>query len=251
MKSRMPRERRSIVALLHNEVTAWLVLAISLAITALGWYVSDSYVARRTSDRFSFEVSDAVQRIRNRMLEYEQVLRSGWPSSMPWSVPRRVPNGALSSSGCGFRGTFPGIQGIGYAQMLAPETPAPHIASVRAEGFDTYTVKPGENATFTVRSSISALRLAKSPRLRLRHVLEPDAPRSHGPRARYGRGGGVRQGRAGPGNLGGRAGRILVYLPVYRPDTPTDTVARRREALIGFVLRSIPHERPDARHSRQ
>ncbi|MEZ5609197.1 MAG: hypothetical protein R3E45_01935 [Rhodocyclaceae bacterium] len=120
MKSRMPRERRSIVALLHDEITAWLVLAISLAITALGWYVSDSYVARRTSDRFSFEVSDAVQRIRNRMLEYEQVLRSGVAFFDAMERPATRTEWRTFVERMRIQEHFPGIQGIGYAQMLAP-----------------------------------------------------------------------------------------------------------------------------------
>lgn len=76
MQSETGQHRQGIASLLHNEITAWLILAISLVITTLGWYISKEYVERRANDRFSFVVEDAVQRIRNRMLEYEQVLRS-------------------------------------------------------------------------------------------------------------------------------------------------------------------------------
>ena len=95
------RRRRSIVALLHNEITAWLVLAISLAITALGWHVGQLCGAPHQRP-LQLQSQRRCSASANRMLEYEQVLQR-WPSSMPWSVPRRVPNGALSSSGCGFR----------------------------------------------------------------------------------------------------------------------------------------------------
>ena len=236
MKSRMPRERRSIVALLHDEITAWLVLAISLAITALGWYVSDSYVARRTSDRFSFEVSDAVQRIRNRMLEYEQVLRSGVAFFDAMERPATRTEWRTFVERMRIQEHFPGIQGIGYAQMLAPGQLAPHIASVRAEGFDTYTVKPeGKRDIYSAIVYLEPFDWRNRRAFGYDMYSNPmrraamDHARDTGAAAVSGRVVLVQETSADV-----QAG-FLVYLPVYRPDTPTDTVARRREALIGFV----------------
>ncbi|MCB1926288.1 MAG: CHASE domain-containing protein, partial [Gammaproteobacteria bacterium] len=125
---------RSFADIFHNEYTAWVILGISLLITAFAWYVSSKYVERRAQERFAFAVEDARQRIVNRMEHFQQVLRSGvslfatlngGPSRQQWRT--YVSNLAIQK-------LYPGIQGIGYAVMLDPAEVASHIASVRNDG---------------------------------------------------------------------------------------------------------------------
>jgi hypothetical protein len=72
-----PARRRTVADVLHNEVSAWVVLAISLVITVLSWHISARSVESRLRDAFEFEVEKARLAIVKRMQEYEQVLRSG------------------------------------------------------------------------------------------------------------------------------------------------------------------------------
>jgi CHASE1-domain containing sensor protein len=79
--------------------------------------------------------------IQNRMDTYQQVLRAGvglfdasdYVTRDQWH--RFIQNQKISN-------TFPGIQGIGYAQVIKPEDKAEHINAVRAEGFANYDIKP-------------------------------------------------------------------------------------------------------------
>jgi len=69
--------KKNFADLFHNEVTAWLVLVLSIVITALGWVLSSQAIEKRANDRFSFEVRDAQERIQSRINQYQQILRGG------------------------------------------------------------------------------------------------------------------------------------------------------------------------------
>lgn len=46
--------------------------------------------------------------------------------------------------------SYPGLQGIGFAQVIAPDDVDAHVRAVRAEGFQDYSVWPdGEREVFT------------------------------------------------------------------------------------------------------
>ncbi len=46
--------------------------------------------------------------------------------------------------------SIPGVQGIGFSQVIPAQQLAAHIAKIRAEGFPDYTVRPaGERALYT------------------------------------------------------------------------------------------------------
>ena len=131
---------------------------------------------------------------------------------------------------------FPGIQGIGYAQMLAPGN-SPRISPrCGLEGFDTYTVKPeGKRDIYSAIVYLEPFDWRNRRAFGYDMYSNPmrraamDHARDTGAAAVSGRVVLVQETSADV-----QAG-FLVHLPVYRPDTPTDTVARRREALIGFV----------------
>ncbi|MCB1901268.1 bifunctional diguanylate cyclase/phosphodiesterase [Cognatazoarcus halotolerans] len=236
MQSETGQHRQGIASLLHNEITAWLILAISLVITTLGWYISKEYVERRANDRFSFVVEDAVQRIRNRMLEYEQVLRSGVALFDALGRPATRSEWQTFVDRMQIEKSFPGIQGIGYAEMLAPEQLPGHVASVRAEGFADYSVKP-EGA----RDMYSAIVYLEPFDWRNRRAFGYDMYSNPMRRAA------MEHARdAGSAAVSGRVVLVqetatdvqagfLVYLPVYRPGLPHDTVEQRRKALMGYV----------------
>lgn len=80
--------KKNFADLFHNEVTAWLVLALSVVITALGWWLSSEAIEKRANDRFSFEVRDAQERIQSRIQQYQQLLHGASRSLMrtPWSI---------------------------------------------------------------------------------------------------------------------------------------------------------------------
>ena len=66
-----------IKSIFHNSVTAWIVLFVSLVLTAAAWFIANSFVTERAHDRFIFQVDDLESAIKQRMIEYESVLRGG------------------------------------------------------------------------------------------------------------------------------------------------------------------------------
>ena len=219
----------------HNETTAWVVLAISLCITAFSWWLSNDYVQERAQDRFNFEVQKAKQAITKRMQEYEQVLRGGvglFVSST--DVTRQdwhdyVENLRIDTY-------WPGIQGIGYARMLNPDEVKPHIDSVHQEGYPNYTVYP--EGPRQLYSSIVYLEPFSGRNLRAfgydmfseptRHAAMVQARDSGNP-AVSGRV--ILMQETGKDVQAG----FLMYLPLYRKDMPVATINQRRAAHYGYV----------------
>ena len=62
---------------LHGRVSAWLVLAVSVAMTLLAWRASLHYQRLDAEQRFAAAADAAVLRIAERMHGYEIVLRAG------------------------------------------------------------------------------------------------------------------------------------------------------------------------------
>lgn len=131
-----------LLEILQKEATARVVLVISLIVTAVGWRIASTYVEKRSADRFAFAVQDATDRIVKRMLEYEQVLRSGVSffqthgGKVTRSQWHQYVEGLLIDK------YYPGIQGMGFSRIIHPKDLNKHIASIRAEGFNNYRVYP-------------------------------------------------------------------------------------------------------------
>ncbi len=229
-------QRKTFADIFHNEITAWIVLGVSLLITAAGWYIASYYVDRRAQDRFQYEVEDARQRILKRMLEYEQVLRGG--VGLFKSSGRMVSRDEWRRyvEALELHTYFPGIQGIGVSLMLEPSELPAHIDAVRAEGFSDYTVKPaGERERYSAIVYLEPFDWRNQRAFGYDMYSNP-MRRSAMERARD----------TGLPSVSGRVTLVqeteenmqagfLVYLPLYQPGKPLDTVAQRRAALLGYV----------------
>lgn len=227
---------RSFADIFHNQYTAWVILGISLLITAFAWYVSSKYVERRAQERFAFAVEDARQRIVNRMEHYQQVLRSGvslfatlngGPSRQQWRT--YVSNLAIQK-------LYPGIQGIGYAVMLDPAEVASHIASVRNDGFADYDVKPpGRRDIYSANVYLEPFDWRNQRAFGYDMFSNPmrrtamEHARDSGTAAVSGRVTLVQETQQDV-----QAG-FLMYLPVYAQGTELTNTEQRRRALTGFV----------------
>jgi PAS domain S-box-containing protein len=131
---------------------------------------------------------------------------------------------------------LPGVQGFGFVEWIPPGRLAAHEARVRAEGFPDYRVHPA-----LPRQGQSAIL-----------YLEPFAGRNlrafgfnmYAETVRR-----TAMDQARDSGLGAMSGKVrlvqedgrdeqagfLMYVPVYRAGAPTDTVAERRAALVGWV----------------
>lgn len=76
-QSGSPQASKALADVLHNEVTAWLVLGLSLILTVLAWVVADHATTETARQKFTAEAQEAALLIKNRMRDYEQALRGG------------------------------------------------------------------------------------------------------------------------------------------------------------------------------
>ncbi|EKK03431.1 multi-sensor signal transduction histidine kinase [Rhodopirellula baltica SH28] len=136
-------------AVTRSSALAWCILAISLAVTAIAWYLSSQYIRDRASDRFLFRVSEMEVSIEQRMLEYEQVLRGGVGlMEASNNVSRAEWRTYFENSR--FQEYYPGIQGVGFSRVVKADEKNAFVESIRAEGFPEFDIRPdGERDVYT------------------------------------------------------------------------------------------------------
>ncbi|WP_417225654.1 CHASE domain-containing protein [Amphritea sp.] len=219
----------------HRPTIAWVVLAISLILTGLAWYVSDSAIEQRVGERFKFQTLDVRKAIEQRMNEYVVALRGGIGLFNASSDVSREDWHTFTNT-LNLQDHFPGIQGLGYARMVAPEELLSHEAEIQAEGFPDYHIRPlGERDLYsaivylepfdwrnqrafgfdmysepTRRSAMNIARDTSKAAVSGRVTLVQETDKD----VQYG---------------------FLMYYPLYRRDAPVGTIEQRRSALLGYV----------------
>ena len=130
-----------------------------------------------------------------------------------------------------------GLQGLGFALLIAPEQLDQHIQDIRGQGFPEYQVLPvGQRAVYT---SIIYLEPFSGSNLRAfgYDMFSEPVRRAAMERARD-ENTAVLSGKVTLRQETGQdvqAG-VLMYVPVYRHGAPLDTVAQRRAAILGWVF---------------
>lgn len=220
--------------ILRGTLPAWCVLAISLCGTAVSWYFTHSATLREAHDRFETEIGVVQVDLLDRLRAYQQVLRGGasalysWPSVTRENWRRFVTNLHIADN-------YPGIQGIGFAQVVSPAEREAHERQVRREGFPHYRIWPeGERTTYTAIVYLEPFDWRNRRAFGYDMFQEP-VRRAAMERARD----------TGLPSLSGKVTLVqetneavqagfLMYLPVYRIPSPNDIVDRRR-GLTGYV----------------
>ena len=123
------------------QLVPWMVLVLSLLLTAAACYFSSQDVEHRARERFSFRVSQVTATVKGRMLEYEQVLRGGVGLFLVTpSVSRRQWHDYVTNAEMSVH--YPGIQNMAISVPVPAAQKQKHIDAVRAEGFPQYTIRP-------------------------------------------------------------------------------------------------------------
>jgi PAS domain S-box-containing protein len=215
---------------------AWLVLVGGLLLVLLANHVLFLNLRQSRQDEFVLHVQDVVDAIRARMRRHEQILlgaaglydASGTVERDEWRA--YIARLRLEVN-------FPGIQGVGYSQVLRPAELAAHVRAVRAEGFPDYRVHPaGRRDLYTAIVYLEPFRDRNLAAFGYDMYSEPvrrEAMR------RAGESGATRisakvkllQETHGKAQAG-----FLMYVPVYRAQRSLETADQRWAALRGFVF---------------
>jgi signal transduction histidine kinase len=227
---------------LRRGAPAYAVLLISLLLTVLAWYYVRQSVEAQNRTRFVETTRatkaaiyrrvdvymDAMHGARGLLLVSDTIEREEWndyvTSIEPWH-------------------RLEGLQSLGFAKYVRPEERRVFSREAREEGVrDLWPEPDGE------RSAYFPLELVAPPNEANRRMLSYDAYSDPAHRAAMHRardtGKPIATGmdyvftNAPPRSEAdvARSKGFFVYLPVYREDEPTGTVAERRRALRGFVV---------------
>ncbi|HEY3328328.1 MAG TPA: EAL domain-containing protein [Novimethylophilus sp.] len=210
-------------------------MAVSLTITYQLWLGMRKAQLHELQAEFDFSVERACALIEQRMVAYEHILigaRGLFYGST--SVGRDEFSAYVTS--LHLEQHYPGIQGVGYAQIVPLWQKNAHIAGIRKQGFPEYAIKPegkrelyvpiinmepfsGSNLRafgydpYTVpqaRSAMDQARDSDTAAISKKFTLVQET-----------------------GNI--KSAGFVMYLAVYKRDLPHGTTAERRANIIGWV----------------
>jgi PAS domain S-box-containing protein len=219
---------------MNRQVAAWLALVVGLVLTMVASLEVKKAIEQDAADEIAFTSDQITLRIQTRLDAYALTLKGGASLfAASNTVDRREWQAYVDKLRA--QDSLPGVQGIGFSQVIPPHHLADHIARIRAEGFPDYTVRPaGKRALYT---SIIYLEPFRDRNLRAFgfDMFSEPVRRAAMEQARD----------SGAPALSGKVELVqetvtevqagtLMYVPVYRNGAATDTVEQRRAALIGW-----------------
>ncbi|MCQ8104819.1 EAL domain-containing protein [Methylomonas sp. SURF-2] len=220
---------------IRQSLLAWALLGCGLIATAFTGIQVARSIEQDAVRQFSFTCDQVGLKIQERLAAHALVLRGGVALFDASSAVTRHEWRAYAET-LRAGDVIPGVQGIGFAQVIQPEQLADHIARIRGEGFPEYSVRPpGDRAVYT---SIIYLEPFRERNLRAfgYDMFSEPVRRAAMEQARD----------SGAAALSGKVELVqetgaevqagsLMYLPVYRHNMARDSVEQKRAALIGWV----------------
>lgn len=222
-------------SLIRPSVVTLITLMIGLSITYQLFHAAQIKIDREKQAYFDFRVREASNLISQRMQAYEQILlgASGLLNASN-SVERYEFEQYVAA--VNLTKNYPGIQGVGFSQIIPSDKKAQHIASIRSEGFSEYTIRPeGQRDIYT---SIIYLEPFLARNLRAFGYDMFSEPIRHAAMQKA-----IDSGQttlSGKVKLVQETGKqeqagFLMYVPIYRSGTNNETLAERREHILGWV----------------
>ena len=231
--------RRHLMIALGVLLTGWVVTGIA------AYYIKTDQECDATR-QFDFVSNEIQSRIADRLADDAQQLKSGAALFAASDAVTREEWKAFYQ-GLNLGEYLPGIQGLGFAQLIPRPQLAEHIQAMRTAGFPDYQVRPaGDRELY---SAIIYLEPQADRNLRALgyDMFSEPVRRAAMERARDEN----RVALSGKVELVQETGRYvqagaLLYVPIYRHGLPIETVAQRRVALQGWVY--SPYRMNDLLH---
>ena len=221
--------------LLRFPLLPWSVLILSVAVSLWAAYFTSEQLAETARLRFEQEAGAIENALEDRLHLYENSLRgarglfaaSKYVSRDEWR--RYVESLNLEKR-------FPGLQGMGFSARISARLKPSHVQAVRAEGFPDYDVVPAspraEYHSIVYLEPFSGRNLRAFGYDMFSEPVRREAMERARDTGAAAVSGTVRLVQETTEDV--QAG-FLMYLPVYRTGSRPDTLAERREGLLGFV----------------
>ena len=213
----------------------WMVLGLALFVTFQLWQTAQLEAERKLRNSFHARVDDSIRRIQQRMLDYEQVLAGVRGLFAASSTVKRGEFRAFIAA-LNIEKSFPGVQSVGWVEMVTGEQKNAHIAAIHQEGFPEYAIKPpGERDLYAVVVYVEPFSGRNMRAFGQDHYAEPVRRRT------------INQARdlattliSGKVKLAQETDQRVqagfqMALPVYKTGLPPNTVGERRAQFIGLV----------------
>jgi HD-GYP domain-containing protein (c-di-GMP phosphodiesterase class II) len=213
----------------------WLVLSVCLLVTFSVWSVAHRNEIREAEFAFDTEVSDVHARVSARLDNYSYLLKgAAGLFSASSSVERQEFHDYVEK--LQLEQSYPGIQGVGFARVVPAKDKQGLVAAMRREGFAQFNIKPeGERDPYSAIVYLEPFDWRNQRAIGYDMYAEP-IRRAAMERARD---------VDGPA-ISGKVVLVqetekevqsgfLMYVPVYRSHLPHQTVAERRQNLVGWV----------------
>ena len=228
-----PTNRRA-----RKRTLAGITLAFSLLVTVFASLQVKQGIEQAAVRQFVFACGQVTLKIQERLDANALILRGGGALfAASKEVERKEWQAYVENLQA--EQSVPGVQGIGFAQVIPADQLANHIAKIRSEGFPDYTVKPpGERTLYTSVIYLEPFRERNLRAFGYDMSTEPvrqaamEQARDTGEAALSGKVKLVQE--TGTDDQAG----VIMVVPVYRNDAPISSVEQRRSALLGWVYSS-------------
>ncbi|NVO03534.1 MAG: CHASE domain-containing protein, partial [Bacteroidetes bacterium] len=218
-----------------NSWKAFLALLIGLILTILSAFYIDYDAKVQAKTELTLVCNEIKTKIFTRLQAHAQLLRSASSFFAASDTVTRKEWKSFNEHG-NINKNLPGIQGVGFSQIIPKNELQQHIQKIRNEGFPNYTIKPaGERDIYT---SIIFLEPFSGRNLRAfgYDMFSEPIRRKAMEISR-------------DSNLAMLSGKVilvqetdksiqfgtLMYVPVYCNGKPTKTATERRNAILGWV----------------
>ena len=227
--------KKRIERLLHHKATAWVVLALSLAMTLLAWMVAHRSIQKDATERFNAAVQLAQHSIEERMAAYASILRAG-AGLIGSSEHVSRDEWRFFVESLQLKTTYPGIQGLGYAVVVPSAGKAALENSVRTEGFPDFAIQPsGERDRYSAIIYLEPFDWRNQRAFGYDMLFEPVRREAM-----------ERAASTGEIAMSGHVTLVqetdedvqsgtLLYMPLFREGMPTGTPQERLAAIAGFI----------------
>ena len=213
----------------------WLILIVMLGLTWVVWDHERTSTRKELRAEFDFALRETVNRIEQRVASYEQMLRGvqGLLATTDLTNRKAIRDYVETLQ---LDANFSGIQVIGFAQRVLAQDKAAHVATMRRHGFADYAIHPDS------QNDMHVLVIQREPYIG-RNMAPPGLDIWPDPVRR------LAMEKARDSGLVAITSKIhlavdadtdapssfLMYLPVFAAGQPHNTVAQRRENLIGWI----------------
>ncbi|MDR3392746.1 MAG: EAL domain-containing protein [Sulfuriferula sp.] len=213
----------------------WIILVAGLVSTYAMQEQARAEAGNALQKVFDFRVDEIIGNIESRLHDYELLLQ-GTAGLFAASESVERDEFVKYVNALQLEQSYPGIQGVGYSQLVFPRDKAAHIEQIRKQGYPGYTIRPsGERDIYTSVIYLEPFNWRNQRAFGYDMFSEPvrraamELARDENKPSISGKVKLVQE--AGTDIQAG----FLMYVPVYRHDMPYETLQQRRANLIGWV----------------